>query len=78
MNVLMDLSDRSGAQAIGNSFVARLFFLFPLCISLLRSPSSSVLPGFSALSVLSHLFCPRVFSHATSSGLSSHLISQVI
>lgn len=37
MNVLMGLSDRSGAQTITNSFVLCLFFI--LCISLLQSPS---------------------------------------
>lgn len=53
MNVLMDLSDRSGAQAIGNSFVVCLFFSF---LSLFISVAKSIFICSSDFSALSHLF----------------------
>lgn len=65
MNALMDLRDRSGAQAIGNSFVACLFFCSKVCLHL-------VFQVFSPLCFIPSV-CPSLFCHAASSPLLSNL-----
>lgn len=63
MNVLMDLSDRSGPQTVSDSFVVCMFFPFFSFLSVLQS--LSYLSNFSAFSC-PILFRSQVLSHAVS------------